>query len=109
MMSQVLVGEATILTIYQEARAEEYDEIVDRCRDFQAGLDKEYREEHFTYAELEENEVDLTKLQNWFEKITARDVFSAPGRQSAEDAIAECSQALEAYAARVYAEEPEGH
>jgi hypothetical protein len=109
MLSTVLVGESTVLSVYQEARADEYEEILDRCRDFIAGLEKEYAANHFTYAELEENEVDLTKLQSWFDKIVARDEFSAPGRDAAQDSIAGCSQALEAYAARVYAEEPEGH
>ena len=46
---------------------------------------------------------------SWFEKIAARDVFGATGRAQAEASLAECSQALESYAARVYAEEPEGH
>ena len=68
---------------------------------------KEYTANHFTYAELEENEVDLVKLRNWFAKVRDRDVFDADGRQAAEKAIDECEQSLEAYAARVYAEEAE--
>jgi len=68
---------------------------------------KEYADHHFTYAELEENEVDLVKLRNWFAKVRERDVFDADGRQAAEQAIGECEQSLEAYAARVYAEEAE--
>lgn len=109
MLSTVLVGENTVLGIYQAARSDEYEEIVDRCRDFLAGLEKEYAANHFTYAELEENEVDLAKLQNWFEKIRTRDQFEAPGHTPAEETLAACAQALESYAARVYAEEPEGH
>ena len=109
MLSTVLVGESTVLAIYQDARRDEFEEIVDRCNDFLAGLDKEYAANHFTYAELEENEVDLAKLRSWLEKIVARDQFAAPGRAAAEDGVASCAQALEAYAARVYAEEPEGH
>ncbi len=68
---------------------------------------KEYVANHFTYAELEENEVDLVKLRNWFAKVTERDVFGASGRASAEEALAGCEQTLEDYAARVYAEEAE--
>jgi hypothetical protein len=109
MLSTVLVGEGTVMGIYQAARSEEYEEILDRCRDFLAGLEKEYAANHFTYAELEENEVDFTKLQSWFDKIVSRDEFGAPGRTDAEESVASCSEALEAYAARVYAEEPEGH
>jgi hypothetical protein len=40
--------------------------------------------------------------------VRERDVFDADGRQAAEKAIDQCEQSLEAYAARVYAEENEG-
>jgi hypothetical protein len=72
-------------------------------------VQKEYTANHFTYAELEENEVDLVKLRNWLERIAGRDVFGADGKPAAEKALAECEQSLEAYAARVFAEEAEGH
>lgn len=106
---EVLAGEADVLTAFQAARDDEYEEIVDRCRDFLAGIEKEYAAAHFSFAELEENEVDHTKLVNWLAKVRARDVFGAPGFGPAQQAVAECEQSLEGYAARVYAEEPEGH
>jgi DNA-binding transcriptional regulator PaaX len=109
MKSSVLVGESNVLAIFQAARTDEYEEIVDRCTGFLAEVQKEYEKKHFSYAELEENEVDYTKLANWFEKVKTRDEFVAPGRAEAEAAIKECETALEEYAARVYAEEPEGH
>jgi len=71
-------------------------------------LDKEYRAEHFTYGELEENEVELVKLRNWLAKVQARDNFGAPARTRAQQALDTCEQALEAYAARVYVEEVDG-
>ena len=80
---------------------------MDKCQDFLAQLKKEYDANHFTYAELEENEVDLVKLKNWLERVRQRDVFGAAGLQPTQTWIAECEQALEAYAARVYAEEAE--
>jgi hypothetical protein len=104
-----LAGEADVRGAYQAARNDEYEEIVDRCQDFQRQVQKEYTENHFTYAELEENEVDLVKLRNWLDRILERDAFAADGRAAAEQAVAECEQSLEAYAARVYAEEAEGH
>jgi hypothetical protein len=70
-------------------------------------VDKEYVANHFTYAELEENEVDLVKLKNWLQRIRDRDVFGAAGRAAADQAVATCEDKLEAYAARVYAEEAE--
>jgi DNA-binding transcriptional regulator PaaX len=108
MSCAVLAGEAEVRGAFQAARNDEYDEIVDKCEDFLAGVQKEYDENHFTYAELEENEVDLVKLKNWFAKIIERDVFGASGRAACEQFLDKCEQSLEAYAARVYAEEGEG-
>jgi hypothetical protein len=103
----VLAGEPDVLSAFQAARNDEYEEIVDRCQDFLQQVKKEYTANHFTYAELEENEVDLVKLRNWLAKVRERDAFDAHGRQAAEKALGECEQSLEAYAARVYAEEAE--
>jgi len=104
----VLSGEAEVRGAFQAARNDEYEEIVDKCQDFLQQLQKEYDANHFTYAELEENEVDLVKLRNWFAKVTDRDTFGADGRAATERALEACEQSLEAYAARVYAEEAEG-
>ena len=103
----VLAGESDVRGAFQAARNEEYEEIVDRCEDFLQQVKKEYAENHFTYAELEENEVDLVKLRNWLAKVRERDAFDADGRHAAEEALEACEQSLEAYAARVYAEEAE--
>jgi DNA-binding transcriptional regulator PaaX len=103
----VLAGEAEVRASFQAARNDEYEEIVDKCEDFLRQVQKEYDENHFTYAELEENEVDLVKLKNWLQRIRDRDVFGASGRPAADQAVATCEDKLEAYAARVYAEEAE--
>jgi len=104
----VLAGEAEVRNAFQAARDDEYEEIVDKCDDFLHQVQKEYDENHFTYAELEENEVDLVKLRTWFAKVVERDVFGADGKAAAEQALEACEQSLETYAARVYAEEAEG-
>jgi hypothetical protein len=103
----VLAGEQGVLTAFQAARDDEYAEIVDKCEDFLAQVRKEYVADHFTYAELEENEVDLVKLRTWLGRVIDRDVFGADGRPAAERGLAACEQSLEEYAARVYAEEAE--
>src|SRR5258708_1605535 len=106
--ASVLVGESEVRASFLAARNDEYEEIVDKCQDFLGQVQKEYDENHFTYAELEENEVDLVKLKNWFAKIIDRDAFGASGRAACEQDLEKCEQSLEAYAARVYAEEAEG-
>jgi hypothetical protein len=105
----VLAGAQDVHAAFQAARDDEYEEIVDRCEDFLAQVKKEHVAHHYTFAELEENEVDLDKLQKWFARVRQRDVFGADGRQAAEKALAMCAESLEEYAARVYAEEAEGH
>ena len=64
--------------IFHEARDAEYAEVLGRCRDFHAELDKERDAGNLTFAELEENEEDLAKLEAWVGKIRARDRFGAP-------------------------------
>jgi len=103
-----LVGGQDVAVLFQAARDGEYEEILDKCVDFHAGLEKEYAAAHFTFGELEENEVELLKLRNWCVKVQERDVFGAPKRQPALEALEGCEKALEAYAARVYVEEGEG-
>src|ERR1700722_12460427 len=91
MSCSVLAGESEVRGSFQTARNDEYDEIVDKCEDFLRQGQKEYDENHFTYAELEENEVDLVKLRNWFAKIIDRDVFGASGRAACEQFLDRCA------------------
>lgn len=107
--SEMLAGEPTAYEAFQAARDDEYGEIVDKCHDFELGLEKEFTEEHFSFAELEENEVDHLKLVNWFAQVRSRDCLGAPGRARAQELVEKCAQSLEVYASRVYAEDPEGH
>lgn len=105
----VLLGEGDVRAAFLAARDDEYEEVVDKCEDFLRGIEKEFAAAHFSFAELEENEVDHAKLVNWLAKVRERDAFGAPGRVAAEEAVARCAEALERYAARVYAEEPDVH
>ena len=103
-----VAGGPDVVALFQAARDSEYEEILDKCVDFHAGLEKEYAANHFTYGELEENEVELVKLRHWYEKVETRDVYGAPKRTEAAVALDGCGEALELYAARVYDEEDEG-
>jgi hypothetical protein len=107
--AQALMGDPEIVSAFNGARDEEYEEIVDRCRDFFVEIERETAAEHFTYAELEENDEDLVKLRGWFEKVKARDVLAASGRAEAEKALARCAELLDAFAGRVYAAEADMH
>jgi hypothetical protein len=99
---ETLAGEAAAIDAYNAARSDEFNEIVNKGQDFLRQIEREHSAKHFTFAELEENEVDLAKLQKWLSRVRARDVFGAAGGQPAEQLIKECEQALESYAHRVY-------
>ncbi|MET8631720.1 Chromate resistance protein ChrB [Streptomyces sp. NPDC004680] len=101
--ADALVGGADLVTAYNAARDDEYEEIVDRCRDFIAEIERETAASHFTYGELEENDEDLTKLRGWFDKVAARDRLNAAGREMAEKGLQECGRALDGFADAVYA------
>jgi hypothetical protein len=70
-------------------------------------LARETADEHFTYAEIEENDEDLKKLKTWFAKIQALDFYGAPLADKAAARIVECEASLDIYAHRVFARHEE--
>jgi hypothetical protein len=61
-----------------------------------------------TYAEVEESEADLERLQKWFTRVRARDYFDAPGRSDAEQAVERCAAVLAEFEAEALAAELAG-
>lgn len=87
---------------FKADRDEDYREFLGRCDDFDAEIAKETTALHFTYAELEENEVDLKKLQSWLAKIGRLDFYGAGLGNEAARRLANCEQLLDGYARRVF-------
>jgi hypothetical protein len=102
MRCETIAGHAEVLATYNRARDEEYEEIIDRCRGFEAEIEQESADNHFTYAELEENDEDLKKLKGWLAKVQARDVLQAGGSSQAIEAVDQCEAMLEGFATKVY-------
>ena len=100
--ASALDGESEIVAAFNAARDDEYEEIVDRCNDFLAEIERNTKDEHFTYGELEENDEDLNKLRGWHAKVASRDAFSASGAKATAEALEKCARALDGFAARVY-------
>lgn len=94
--------EEKVVGRFKADRDEEYKEFLDKCKDFEAEIAKETAAKHFTYAELEENDVDLKKLQSWLEKIRKLDFYGAPLATQAEQRLQDCEALLEGYAQRVF-------
>lgn len=96
-----------VITRFKADRDEEYRELLGRCDAFDAEIAHERAIQHFTYAELEENEVDLKKLKSWFEKIRKLDFYGAALGGEAASRITACEALLEAYAQEVFAAQSE--
>jgi hypothetical protein len=91
-----------VVARFMADRNEAYEEFIDKCADFEGEIAKETAAEHFTYAELEENDEDLKKLQRWLGQITKLDFYGAPLAAEAARRLAGCESLLDVYAHRVF-------
>ena len=98
-------AEAELRERYNAARAAEYAEIVERADAIVGELEREGRQDKFTYAEVEENEAGLTKIRQWLRRVSARDLFGCDARAGAEAAIARADRRLTAFVDEAIARE----
>ncbi len=94
--------EQQILRLFAEARDQEYQELIHKCDDFLQEIQNETRNENFIFAEVEENEEELKKLQQWLRKIEKRDLMGAPLRKPALEKLKACEKIYEDFAQRAY-------
>lgn len=87
------------------ARNEEYRELLEKCDDYFDEINKETQKKNFTFAELEENEDELIKLEAWLEKIAVRDFFGASLGKKSREKLKECRRLLEEFSMSVYGTE----
>lgn len=94
--TQMLIGR------FQQQIDEEYREFLGRCQDFHQELASEREKKNFTFAELDENEAELTKLRAWLPKIRDRDFFEAFLLSSVLEAIDRCEQDFQQFSQEIY-------
>jgi hypothetical protein len=94
--------EDKVIARFKADRDEQYREFLGRCAGFEAEIAKEIATRKFTYAELEEEETDLRKLQGWLEKIRKLDFYGAPLCAEAADRLRACEALLDGYAKQVF-------
>lgn len=95
-------GEKIMIGQFNAARDEEYGELLEQCGEFFKEIDKEIARHNFTFAEIEENEEELGKLKQWYEKIARRDSFGSPLQGRASSMLKECTERLDDFCDRVY-------
>jgi hypothetical protein len=94
--------EARLRSAWNEARSEEYGELISECEKLVAEIDKEFAKQKFTLAELDEEEAELDKLGRWHERIRGLDVCGCERAGEAQDALGRASEALARYTAAVF-------
>lgn len=101
--------ETEILGRFLQDRAEEYAELKEQCADFLAEIEKETKRQNFSFAEFEENEQDLNKLETWFAKVQQRDFIGGDQAKEALEWLEKCRGTLQEFAMEVYAHEDPDH
>ena len=94
--------EEKVIGRFKADRDEQYTEFLAKCKDFEAETAREIRANNFNYAALEENDVDLKKLQIWLERIRKLDFYGASLATEAQQRLHACRTMLENYAQRVF-------
>lgn len=90
---------------FRGERDREYAEVIERCQALLDELARETEHGKLTFAELEENEQDLQRLNTWLAKVRARDFFGGHQADEASAMLTRCEDALHAFAQAVYAQE----
>ncbi len=84
-------------------RDDEYGEVVERVPQFMDEIAMETTRGRATYAEVEESEADLERIEKWLASIADRDYFEAPRGADARSAVQQCREALAAFEAAALA------
>lgn len=101
--------ENAIMERFVQDRAEEYAELKEQCADFLVELDKETQRQNFSFAEYEENEQDLNKLEVWFGKIKQRDFWGGNHASEATEWLEKCREAFQQFTTEVVGHEDQNH
>jgi hypothetical protein len=94
--------ESGILERFRQDRAAEYEQLGEQCVHFLTEIEKETGRGNFSFAEFEENEQDLNKLEAWYLKIQSRDFFSSVSADEAAVRLEKCRASFQQFSAQVY-------
>jgi hypothetical protein len=89
------------------ARDEEYAELQGQCQRFLHHVRHATDTERFTFAEVEELEEEISKLERWLAEIRSRDLFGSPQDATSAAEIEKGRLALSEFTELTYAESPD--
>ncbi|HEX6404626.1 MAG TPA: Chromate resistance protein ChrB [Pseudonocardiaceae bacterium] len=102
---QTIPDEATVGQLraaHVQSREAEWGEFLAECGKFEGEIDREFAQDKFTLAELDEEEQSLERLRRWYQELRDRDIFGAPSAPAATARLEVVTGALERYARAVY-------
>jgi hypothetical protein len=101
--------EDEVLEKFRQDREEAYAEFKEQCADFLAEIEKEISRRNFSFAEFEENEQDLVKLESWLAKLKQRDFIGCSQAHEADEWMDKCREVFQVFTAEVYTNEDQDH
>lgn len=94
---------------FNKEREFDYNEILEKCDDFEREIQRETERENFTYAEVDENEYELEKLNIWFKKIVQKDYFGCPLKTEVIERLEKCKALLNQFSNEVFIRDEKKH
>ena len=89
---------------FLDARNEEYSELQGQQAKFLLHVEHAHSTRRYTFAEVEELEEELAKLEHWLAEIRERDVFRSPEYEKTALSLGEARKLLESFTEVTYAE-----
>lgn len=90
---------------FNQERILEYKEFLEETEKFLKEIEKETEKGNFSFREIEENEVELRRIKNWFGKIKKRDFFQCALQKQAITRIEQCEKTFDDFIEKVYRRE----
>jgi hypothetical protein len=85
---------AQLLSAWNAARGDEYEELVGRCENFLNAIEQWLTDDTLTAADLQGAEAEFEKLQTWHSQIKERDVYRVAGRAASDIELSRARDAL---------------
>ncbi|MBV8120050.1 MAG: chromate resistance protein ChrB, partial [Alphaproteobacteria bacterium] len=94
--------EKKVVSRFQADRDEAYREFIDTCVAFAGRIATDTAARRFTYAVLEEYDVELNKLGRWLDKIRRLDFYGGRAAAEAWERLRDCHELVDGFARSVF-------